>query len=215
MIVADCKSHSAFAAIAARCESLGRNCEFGLLQRFYGCEPIGLLRWASSPVEAVIRGLRTRFAGIGQDVDLHVDTTGEWLVTDRSTDLIFHSNLKADRAEAEVRRQEARRLPRLAGRLLEDITAGEKALVYSSADWSRPTEGYALLAAIRDIGSGPVLLVAQNEAGFDSLDWQCWGATLPRLTHIEAALYFDVAGWGRILQTFGDAIASAQRPDGG
>jgi hypothetical protein len=31
------------------------------------------------------------------------------------------------------------------------------------------------------------------------------GATLPRLTGVEAALHFDTAGRGRILQTFGDA----------
>ncbi len=105
-------------------------------------------------------------------------------------------------------------MPRLAGRLIEDIIACEKALVYSSADWSQPTEGYSLLAAICDIGSGPVLLVAQNEAKFESLDWQCWGATLPRLTHLEAPLHFDAAGWERILQTFDDAIASAQRAGG-
>jgi len=55
-----------------------------------------------------------------------------------------------------------------------------------------------------------VLLVAQNVARFELMDWRCWGATLPRLTEVEAALHFDAAGWGRILQTFGDAMASAQ-----
>lgn len=198
MIVAESKSGSA------------RNCEVGLLRRSYGLEPIDLLRWASSPVEAVICGLRTRFAGVGQDLDLHIDNTGEWIAADNATGLTFHTNLKADRKEAEVRGQEARRLPRLAKKLIEDVAAGEKALVYSSAEWSDPIEGYALLAAIRDIGSGPVLLVAQNVTGFVSIDWQCWGATLPHLTDVEAALHFDAAGWGRILQTFGDAIASVK-----
>jgi hypothetical protein len=50
----------------------------------------------------------------------------------------------------------------------------------------------------------------QNAARFESVDWQCSGQMLPHLTDVEAALHFDAAGWDRILQAFGDAIASAQ-----
>src|SRR5436305_104536 len=35
-----------FHDLATRFESLGDNCEFGILQRLEGAEPLGLLRWA-------------------------------------------------------------------------------------------------------------------------------------------------------------------------
>jgi hypothetical protein len=33
-------------------ENLGGNCEFGLVQRHFGAEPLSLLRWTATPPEA-------------------------------------------------------------------------------------------------------------------------------------------------------------------
>src|SRR5215471_8231464 len=58
--------------IAARCESLGRNCEFGLVQRNLGLEPISLLRWAGAKdrgVDGLVDGLRDGFAGLAEAMD--------------------------------------------------------------------------------------------------------------------------------------------------
>src|SRR5579885_2880091 len=47
-----------------RFESLGENCEFGLAQRRCGAEPLGLLRFASAPLEKLLAGLEGRFEGM-------------------------------------------------------------------------------------------------------------------------------------------------------
>ena len=59
------------AALVNHFESLGRGCEFGFLQRRAGAEPMGLLRFASMPLEGLIRGLQTQFAGIDAYVKRH------------------------------------------------------------------------------------------------------------------------------------------------
>ena len=46
-------------------ESLGENCEFGLVQRRCGIEPLGLLRFSSTPLPPLLHALRERFAGMG------------------------------------------------------------------------------------------------------------------------------------------------------
>src|ERR1700761_1738697 len=54
--------------VALRFESLGgtgHGCEFGLFQRHFGAEPLGLLRWADTPVDLLIKALESRFEGVG------------------------------------------------------------------------------------------------------------------------------------------------------
>lgn len=187
------------ASIAARCESLGRNCEFGLVQRLLGIETIGLLRWAGAPREALIRGLKTRFAGIGRSMDLEKKHGNEWHGVDHATGIEVHCSTPADQPEAYAKKQEARRLPRLAEKLIEDIKCGEKILVYSSPEFSSPHDAIDILATIRDIGSGPVLIVAQGDEELSGIDYLAWGAALPALTEMNRAGDVDVPGWTRIL----------------
>lgn len=51
-------------SLVARFESLGDNCEFGFVQRRSGVEDGGLLRWAVSPPEALLKAIRSRFSGV-------------------------------------------------------------------------------------------------------------------------------------------------------
>jgi hypothetical protein len=44
--------------------SLGQNCEFGLMQRMVGAEPLGLLRFAGIDLPDLLRGLDTGFADV-------------------------------------------------------------------------------------------------------------------------------------------------------
>ena len=48
-----------------RFESLGQNCEFGLVQRRYKAEPLGLFRWASTASAALTAILEADMQGIG------------------------------------------------------------------------------------------------------------------------------------------------------
>lgn len=53
--------------LAMRFESLGHNCEFGLVQRRCGAEPLGLLRFSSIKPPELIEGLEIGFADIADD----------------------------------------------------------------------------------------------------------------------------------------------------
>ena len=48
-----------------RFESLGQNCEFGLVQRRCGSEPLGLLRFASTPLPHLLAAFEGGFEGLG------------------------------------------------------------------------------------------------------------------------------------------------------
>jgi len=48
-----------------RFEALGENCELGFVQRHFGAEPLGLLRWAGISNASLVTALDTAFAGVG------------------------------------------------------------------------------------------------------------------------------------------------------
>jgi tetratricopeptide (TPR) repeat protein len=48
-----------------RFESLGGGCMFGLVQRRFGAEPLGLLRWGFIPPASLAKALDRRFEGLG------------------------------------------------------------------------------------------------------------------------------------------------------
>jgi hypothetical protein len=54
-------------------ESLGENCEFGLVQRRCGAEPLSLLRFASAPLPQLLAALHARFQGLGDAASIGVE----------------------------------------------------------------------------------------------------------------------------------------------
>ena len=60
-------------------ESLGERCDFGAVQRKFGAEPLGLLRFAYSKYDALIAALEDRLAAIGG-----VEDTGFELYNDEN-----------------------------------------------------------------------------------------------------------------------------------
>lgn len=202
--------------IAARCESLGRNCEFGLVQRNLGLEPISLLRWAGAKMrgtDGLIDGFRHGFTGLAEAMDgaiIPPDGPPErrhWWLTCRRYGLEFHTDQQAatitlEDAVAKVRP----RLRRLAEKLLEDIRIGEKLFVYSSAEFSDPLDGLALIDAFRAAaGRGPLLIVATGtRQGVEALDHNAFGAMLPTLTPRGQAVALDQPAWERLLALLAD-----------
>lgn len=146
-----------------RFESLGENCEFGLAQRRCGAEPLGLLRFASAPLDKLIVGLESRFEGMGEydQIDVKISENGsEYLVVDRRFGFLYHPWILAGEAEAEnVRQRETARLPFLRRKLLEDLEEGRKIFVYHAMEPLRETEALRLSAALRAYGPGSLLWV--------------------------------------------------------
>lgn len=146
-----------------RFESLGENCEFGLAQRRCGAEPLGLLRFASAPLEKLLAGLEGNFEGMGEpdQVDVQVSENGsEYLVVDRRFGFLYHPWILAHEAESEqVRQRETTRLPFLRRKLLEDLEEGRKIFVYHAMIPLSAADALRLFTAIRAYGPGSLLWV--------------------------------------------------------
>ena len=125
-------------------ESLGENCDLGVVQRAMGLEPFGLFRFSACKAPAVGELLRTRFEKLFEADDLWLDVVGErreYWVKSRNTPFEAHTNRYADRhEEAVVRRGELDRMRYLKTHLLHDLSRGKKLFVF---------KGHSDLATIR------------------------------------------------------------------
>ena len=82
-------------------ESLGDSCEFGFVQRHYGSEPLGLLRWAGTSVEGLTKALQARFAGLYRLEDIEPFTTN--LVRDVKYDIRLHTEMPIEASPGGLR----------------------------------------------------------------------------------------------------------------
>jgi len=116
--------------LVARFESLGDNCEFGLVQRKLGAEPLGLLRFTFIELRDLVRGLRCGFEGLGAAEATEVTVSGkdqEYVIRDTSFRMTFHTWQSQDETDIEtIRRQYDTRVGFLRRKLLEDVTNAEK-----------------------------------------------------------------------------------------
>jgi hypothetical protein len=161
-----------------RFESIGENCEFGLVQRRCGAEPLGLFRFASAPLPKLLAGLAARFEGLSNPDNLEVKLSGngrEYLVTDKKFQLLYHAWVLADEMTApEVHQREVRRLPLLSRKFLEDLNEAKKVFVYHGMEPLSEADANRLLAALRRYGPNTLLWVemADAEHAPGSVAWQ-------------------------------------------
>ncbi|HEX3536699.1 MAG TPA: hypothetical protein VHU15_08020 [Stellaceae bacterium] len=152
-----------------RFESLGENCEFGLVQRRCGAEPLGLFRFASAPLPKLLAAVEGRFEGFGAPEKLGVELSSngrEYMVRDDQYGFLYHAWVMADEMRPEeIREREVRRLPLLIRKLVEDLTAARKLLVIRGMDQPLEQEQVErLLAAVHQYGPNMLLWVELADA---------------------------------------------------
>jgi len=155
------------AAMMLRFESLGENCEFGLLQRAAGAEPLGLLRFASTNLQRLIAALDNGFAGLGEPSKLSIETENgqDYMVHDHVFGLHYHAWVKVGEMPPEaVHQREVRRVPFLIRRLTEDLESGHKIFVRHELGRGSDSGTYALLPALRRWGPNTLLYVKVSDA---------------------------------------------------
>jgi len=154
-----------------RFESLGRSCEFGLLQRRFGAEPLGLLRWNGIAPPSLVRALEQKFSGFNDEDNVYVTSKSgrmlnEYTVRDRAYGTAMHSHVyKEHVSEEKVLPQQRRRVLFLLRKLTEELEQGDKICVVLGPP---PAPQYLnrLVRAIRGFGQCPILVVsAQTEPG--------------------------------------------------
>jgi tetratricopeptide (TPR) repeat protein len=73
-------------------ESLGERCDFGAVQRKFGVEPLGLLRFAYTRYDPLLAALEDRFAAVGTEADTSFELFGEEnIIYMKKYGVIFHT----------------------------------------------------------------------------------------------------------------------------
>ena len=149
--------------LALQFESLGENCEFGLVQRRFGAEPLGLLRFSSTPLPKLLDALRSKFKGLGnpRNIEVQEDSNGrEYMVLDKRFGFLYHAWVKVGEQKPEdIAVRETRRLPLLIRKLTEDLTLGEKTFVFHGMRPLSLEEARELSAVLRQYGPTTLLWV--------------------------------------------------------
>jgi tetratricopeptide (TPR) repeat protein len=152
-------------------ESLGAlagGCEFGLLQRRFGAEPLGLLRWTEIGPDQLITALDTRFEGVGQPeyTRLLAPDTGEWSSIDTRIGMRMHTFVPIKEvSEDELLPRVLKRLQYLSKKLISDLEAGEKIFVYKITARNLDSEEIMdLHRAVRSYGMNVLLYVGYSDA---------------------------------------------------
>ena len=148
----------------------GLGCEFGGFQRFYGAEPLGLLRWTEMQPEQLVAALEAEFDGVGteEQTNLWAPEQGsdeEWRASDRRFGMVMHTFVRVDQVpEAEMFDQLCRRLRFLRTEFLEDLREGNKIFVYKNAFRTlTDTEIDRIHRAIRRYGNATLLYVRRQD----------------------------------------------------
>lgn len=142
-------------------ESLGDNCEFGLVQSSLGIEQLGFFRFNSVSAGALLRALDNGFADFENlaGLDIEIACNDELIVHIPGYGLRYHTFYKRGDVDIDrLRRQQTTVVRYLARKLREDLRTAEKIFVRKSATASSE-EIEALHAALRRHGETTLLWV--------------------------------------------------------
>jgi tetratricopeptide (TPR) repeat protein len=152
-------------------ENLGERCDFGSVQRRFGAQPLGLLRFAFTNFEPLIAGLEDRFAAIGTAEDTGFELyNGENIIHMRKYGLIFHtfsyqSEQPTPEKRAAFRSEQLRRLGFLKNKLITDLEDSQKIFVYSTDERNSDADVARLFSAVRAFGPNSLLYVRRSDDG--------------------------------------------------
>jgi hypothetical protein len=150
------------AQLLAQFESLGDNCEFGLVQRQAGAEPLGLFRFSFAKMSELLTVLHEGFRSLlhPEAVEIYLNR-GEYMVRLNPYDFKYHTDQKADAADPEdLRVKEIRRVGFLVDKLIADLKDADKIFVRKGEGTGSLAEASALLAALRRYGDNTLLWAA-------------------------------------------------------
>ncbi len=147
----------------------GLACEFAVVQRRAGADPLGLLRWTDLSIQMLREALAARFDGVGtpEQTDLVlVSDNRMYNLVDRRFAMQTHTFIREDAMPRDqVFEESCRRLAYLKGKLLRDLQAAKKIFVFRLGDEDVDHgEIEGLFAELRTFGEVTLLCVARADA---------------------------------------------------
>ena len=148
-------------------ESLGNSCEFGLVQRRVGAEPLGLLRFAGGRLPNIVRALNARFDGMAEPENVQIGQyRDEYMIRLSKYGFVYHTHLLTNEAEPQaVREQQLRVLPFRVNKLLDDLRTAGKVMVFRQDEPLLANDLLDLRAALGSIGPATLLWVQAARDG--------------------------------------------------
>ena len=141
-------------------ESLGGGCEFGLVQRQFGAEPLGLLRWASISLEGLTSMLEARFAGVGNIAQTSIHPDGQnYALIDRLYNFGMQTFISiTTEDEKTLLPKLCNRQKFLARKFIEDLENADRIFVYKSVETFEDDDVFRLWTALRSYGNNALLV---------------------------------------------------------
>lgn len=155
------------AALLKRFENLGDDCEFGLVQRIFHADALGLLRWGRTLPDNLVNALDARFAGVGDPENTIITINGnEYMTEDRRYSMLSHTFTPPSTVPIEeFSVEQCRRIRWLRQRLIDDLTSARKIFVYKT-EVITDAELLAIYAALQHYSTDLTLLfVRLQESG--------------------------------------------------
>ena len=195
------------ADLVLRFESLGDNCELGLVQRRAGVEPLGLLRFAGAPLRNLVRGLDARFAHIADPAHVRVyPENGEYMVKLTKYDFTYHAHVDVGRMDPEtLHRQQCRTIGFLAKKLMDDLETPAKILVFRQNEKLLASDLVDLRIALSAYGPNIILWVQEALPGHppgsvEVADDRMMVGYVRRLAERETVPDLDFKSWMQMLR---------------
>lgn len=153
-------------------ESVGDNCECGLVQRHWGAEPLALFRFSNIKMPALLRGLDMKFCGLGEEQSLrpYYDIPGvngrrEIMINDDTFDYFYHTNIhEGDKSLEETAQLNSRILKRMRLYFVDNLTHANRIFVHKMTN-TRPSLANILpmFFALRRWGPNTLLWVLPED----------------------------------------------------
>ncbi len=195
------------AVLVLQFESIGDNCELGLVQRRAGAEPLGLLRFAGAPLRNLLRGLNARFANIADPNHIRIDIEhGEYMVKLTKYDFTYHAHVKAGAMEpGALHHQQIRTVGYLAAKLVADLENPSKILVFRQNEPLLASDLADLRIALSAFGPNILLWVQAACPGHppgsvDVADERMMVGYVRRLAERDTVPDLDFESWMQVLR---------------
>jgi hypothetical protein len=188
-------------------ESLGDNCELGLLQRKVGVEPLGLLRLAGAPLRHLLRAMEARFEGMADPGNIRIQPeNGEYMVNLTKYEFVYHAEARVGQIDPEIlHRQQVRTVGFLVRKLLDDLENPSKIIVFRQNEPLSADDLTDLRLALAAFGPATLLWVQAARPGHPpntvvKVDDRMIVGFVRRLASREQVPDLDLASWLAVLR---------------
>jgi hypothetical protein len=191
-------------ALMLRYESIGHNCEFGLVQRACGVEPLGLLRFVGIAIHRLLNGLDFEFEGVDDPALVRPfhgpGPQAEWLLRNDRYGMTAHTFiLVSDIDEASLVEKHVNRVRFQRRRFLELLESGENLFVFQRQEPMTVAHALPLLTMLRSYGPNALLFVNQDldlpSGSVDLLGPHLYRGNIEKLAPVGRANEFALHDW--------------------